>query len=88
MNLTHEEIMLTRRALGLESSKSINRNHCAVHVLGANIEFAKSLAAKGAMHPDPSCDFGSMRVFRVTPAGAKAIGKKLPPAHTSSLCTA
>ncbi|WP_315751321.1 hypothetical protein [Bradyrhizobium sp. SZCCHNS3055] len=85
MDLTREESMLTRRALGLERSRSVNRNFLAVHVNGTDIKLAQALAEKGAVHPDPSCNFGSMRVFRVTPAGAKAIGKKLPPAHTATV---
>ena len=81
MNLTHTEQMLTRRALGLERSKSVCRNRVAVHANGEDIGIAKSLADKGVMVRNPAKDYGSMRVFRVTPQGAAAVGKKLPPAH-------
>ncbi|MBB4398709.1 hypothetical protein [Bradyrhizobium sp. ERR14] len=80
--LSHEEQMLTRRALGLECSKSICRNRVAVHATGQDIEIAKRLSDKGAMFRHAAADYGSMRIFCVTPEGAKAVGKKLPPAHT------
>jgi hypothetical protein len=81
MNLTHSEQMLTRRALGLERSKSICRNRVAVHAQGSDIEIALSLTDKGAMIRNETADYGSMRIFCVTPKGAAAVGKKLPPAH-------
>lgn len=79
--ITHDEGMLVRRALGLERSRSINRNRVAVHANGQDIKLAQSLAEKGAMFRRPAADYGSMRVFCVTPEGARAIGKKLPPTH-------
>jgi hypothetical protein len=81
MNLTYEEGMLTRRALGLERSRSVCRNRLAVHVNGTDIVIAQALTEKGAMIRIPAQDYGSMRVFCVTPEGAAAISKKLPPAH-------
>lgn len=78
--LTHCERMLTRKALGLEHGNSVNRNRVAVHLNGEDIAVALRLIGKGYMLRDPARDFGSMRVFVVTAAGAKAIGKKLPPA--------
>jgi hypothetical protein len=82
MNLTYNENMLARRALGMDRSTSVNRNRVACHVNGHDIEIAKRLAEKGAAFHYPPSDFGSMRVFVLTPEGAKAIGKKLPPALT------
>ncbi|MCK1273794.1 hypothetical protein IVB46_00865 [Bradyrhizobium sp. 61] len=79
--LTHNETMLTRKALGLEHGNSVNRNRVAVHDTGYDIATAQRLVGKGYMVATPDRDFGSMRVFAVTAAGAKAIGKKLPPAH-------
>ncbi|WP_316219092.1 hypothetical protein [Bradyrhizobium sp. SZCCHNR2026] len=79
--LTHNEMMLTRRALGLEHGNSINRNHVACHDNGSDIEVAGRLVGKGYMVRDPSRDFGYMRVFCVTAAGAKALGKRLPAAR-------
>ncbi|WP_155255302.1 hypothetical protein [Bradyrhizobium elkanii] len=79
--ITHDEGMLVRRALGLERSRSINRNRVAVHANGQDIKLAKSLAEKGAMFCDLAAGYGAMRIFRVTAEGARAIGKKLPPAH-------
>ncbi|WLA86876.1 hypothetical protein [Bradyrhizobium elkanii] len=79
--LTHCERMLTRKALGLEHGNSVNRNRVAVHLNGEDIGVALRLVAKDYMARDPARDFGQMRVFVVTAAGAKAIGKKLPPAH-------
>ncbi|MEY9238494.1 hypothetical protein ABIF68_006107 [Bradyrhizobium japonicum] len=79
--LTHNETMLTRKALGLEHGNSVNRNRVAVHNTGYDIGIAQRLVGKGYMVATPDRDFGSMRVFAVTAAGAKAIGKKLPPAH-------
>ncbi|WP_047308808.1 hypothetical protein [Rhodopseudomonas palustris] len=75
--LSHDETMLVRRALGLESSKSVNRNRVAVHANGDMIPLARGLADRGALVRDPTADYGSMRVFRVTTDGASAIGKKL-----------
>ncbi|KRR21679.1 hypothetical protein [Bradyrhizobium retamae] len=80
--LSHGEGMLVRRALGLERSRSICRNRVAVHANGEDIRLAECLADKGAMFRDPREDYGSMRVFRVTPEGARAVSKKLPPALT------
>ncbi|MEY9128315.1 MULTISPECIES: hypothetical protein [Bradyrhizobium] len=79
--LTHQETMLTRRALGLEHGNSISRNFVAAHDNGEDIGVAQRLVGKGYMVRNPVRDFGSMRVFVVTAAGAKAIGKKLPPAY-------
>ncbi|WP_454650734.1 hypothetical protein [Bradyrhizobium liaoningense] len=79
--LTHQETMLTRRALGLEHGNSVSRNFVAAHDKGEDIGVAQRLVGKGYMVRNPERDFGSMRVFAVTAAGAKAIGKKLPPAH-------
>lgn len=79
--ITHNEAMLTRKALGLEHGNSVNRNRVAVHDTGYDIDTAQRLVGKGYMVRTPDRDFGSMRVFAVTPEGAKAIGKKLPPAH-------
>ncbi|NYG46392.1 hypothetical protein GGD67_003863 [Bradyrhizobium sp. IAR9] len=79
--LTHNETMLTRKALGLEHCNSVNRNFVAAHANGEDIGTADRLVGKGYMVRNPDRDFGSMRVFAVTAAGAKAIGKKLPPAH-------
>ncbi|UGX97373.1 hypothetical protein G6321_00020485 [Bradyrhizobium barranii subsp. barranii] len=53
----------------------------AAHDNGHGIGTAQRLVGKGYMVRTPARDFGSMRVFAVTPEGAKAIGKKLPPAH-------
>ncbi|MBP1064606.1 hypothetical protein JOE51_006073 [Bradyrhizobium japonicum] len=80
--LTHCERMLTRKALGLEHGNSVNRNRnrVACHLNGEDIGVANRLIGKGYMVRDPARDFGSMRVFVVALAGAKAIGKKLPPA--------
>ncbi|MDX3966137.1 MAG: hypothetical protein QHD01_05995 [Bradyrhizobium sp.] len=78
--LTHQETMLTRRALGLEHGGSINRNHVACHLNGEDIGVANRLIGKGYMVRNPARDYGSMRVFAVTAAGAKALGKRLPPA--------
>ena len=79
--LTHNETMLTRKALGLEHGNSVNRNRVACHLNGEDIGVANRLIGKGYMVRDPARDFGSMRVFVDALAGAKAIGKKLPPAH-------
>ncbi|WP_445215922.1 hypothetical protein ACKWRH_26515 [Bradyrhizobium sp. Pa8] len=79
--LTHCERMLARRALGLEHGGSVNRNFVAAHANGEDIGTAQRLVGKGFMVRNPDRDFGSMRVFAVTAAGAKALGKKLPPAH-------
>lgn len=78
--LTHCERMLARKALGLEYGGSVNRNRVACHLHGEDISVANRLIGKGYMVHDPARDYGSMRVFAVTLAGAKAIGKKLPPA--------
>ncbi|UEM09268.1 hypothetical protein J4G43_031575 [Bradyrhizobium barranii subsp. barranii] len=78
--LTHCERMLTRKAPGLEHGNSVNRNRVACHLNGEDIGVANRLIGKGYMVRDPARDFGSMRVFVVALAGAKAIGKKLPPA--------
>lgn len=78
--LTHNETMLTRKALGLEHGNSVNRNRVACHLNGEDIGVANRLIGKGYMVRDPARDFGSMRVFVDALAGAKAIGKKLPPA--------
>ncbi len=77
MELNHDETMLVRRALGLESSRNVNRNRVAVHAEGQTIPMARSLAERGAFVRDPKADYGAMRVFRVTTEGAKAIGKTL-----------
>lgn len=78
--LTHQEKMFTRRALGLEHGNSVSRNFVAAHANGEDIGIAQRLVGKGYMVRNPARDFGSMRVFVVTAAGAKAICKKLPPA--------
>jgi hypothetical protein len=75
--LSYDEAMLVRRALGLESSKSVNQNRVAVHAQGTTIPLARRLADQALFIRDPAADYGSMRVFRVTPEGAAAIGKKL-----------
>ncbi|WP_316206020.1 hypothetical protein [Bradyrhizobium sp. SZCCHNR3058] len=82
MDLTREESMLTRRALGLERSRSVRRNRVAVHANGTDIRLAEACVAKGAMIRNPAQDYGSMRVFCVTAEGAAAISKKLPFSHT------
>lgn len=86
--LTHQETMLARKALGLEHGNSVNRNRVAVHDNGEDIGVAKRLVGKGYMVPTPERDFGSMRVFAVTVAGAKALGKRLPPAYVVLIPTA
>jgi hypothetical protein len=80
MNLTHNENLIVRRALGMERGQSVSRNRVSVHANGDDIQIAKRAADKGFLFHNPALDFGSMRVFCVTPEGAKAIGKKLPPA--------
>ncbi|WP_407156333.1 hypothetical protein [Bradyrhizobium sp. STM 3557] len=80
MLLTHNEMMLTRRALGMEHGNTVSRNHLAVHADGHDIEVAQRLAGKGWAVRDPARDFGAMRVFRITTEGAKALGKRLPAA--------
>jgi hypothetical protein len=77
---TNEERLLIRRALGLETSESVSRNHLAVHDKGNFIPTARELANRGLLVRDPTADFGSMRVFRVTTEGAAAVEKKLKPA--------
>ena len=78
----YEEGMWVRRALGLERSRAVCRNRVAVHSNGSDIKLAQSLADKGVMIRTPRADYGSMKVFSVTPEGARAVGKKLPPDHT------
>ncbi len=82
MNLDYNESMLARRALGMDRSTKVNRNRVACHAQGHDIVVAQRLADKGAAFHYPPADYGSMRVFVVTPEGAAAIGKKLPPALT------
>jgi len=79
---THNEMMLTRRALGMQNGNSVRRNFLAVRHDGSDIEVASRLAGKGWAVRDPAADFGSMRVFRITAEGAKAVGKRLPPERT------
>jgi hypothetical protein len=82
MNLTYNEQMLARRALGMDRSTSVNRNRVACHALGHDIAVAQRLVEKGAAFHHAPFDYGNMRVFCITPEGAKAIFKRLPPALT------
>jgi len=75
--VSYHEGMLVRRALGLERSSKVCRNRVAVHVNGTDIQIAERLTQSGVMIRNPRADYGSMRVFCVTPEGAAAVGKKL-----------
>jgi histidinol-phosphate/aromatic aminotransferase/cobyric acid decarboxylase-like protein len=77
---TAEERQLIRRALGLQTSETVNKNFLFVHEKGEFIPTARALAERGLLVRDPTGDTKSMRVFRVTTAGATAVNKKLKPA--------
>jgi hypothetical protein len=80
MELTYLENLLVRRALGMETGKSVKRNRVSVHQHGTDIATAKRAADKGFLVHNKALDYGSMQVFCVTAEGAKAIGKRLPAA--------
>ncbi|MEL6280848.1 MAG: hypothetical protein AAFR28_18500 [Pseudomonadota bacterium] len=75
----HAEVL--RRALGLDKSDAPSKNRFAAYPGCIDWEGCRALVESGLMRDDgpllPRPLFGPARVFRVTEAGAKAVGSTL-----------